>query len=265
MEGQHMDSDSLNGKVAVVTGAGSGIGKAISLTLARNGCAVALAARTESRLRAAQAEIQAFGGTADVFLTDVGVVAQCESLIRDVAARFGRLDILVNNAVGMGEPKAGPSSSPPRLAQVTPEEWDQAYAVTVRGAFILSKQAIPYLSKQPRAFIVNIGTQATRRCQKGAGVYVATKNALRGMSVVLSKELRETTGIRVHMVHPGATNSQMAMAMMTGASRPDLLGAKWIDVQEIADVVLFLVTRTGNGMIDEIYVRREDADYWCFS
>lgn len=254
----------LSGKVALVTGGGSGIGKAISLTLAKNGAALALAGRAESRLRTVQAEIERLGGTADVFPTDVGDVSQCVSLVQRVVKRFERLDILVNNAVASPRASDALPSLPKPLADVSPDEWDMAYAVTVRGTFMLCRESIPYLKQQPRAFIVNIGTQATRRCQEGAGVYVATKQAVRGMSIVLSKELRKTTGIRVHLVHPGGTNTNLLTDMLKAGDRPDLVGSKLISPQEIADTVLFLVTRTGNGMIDEIYVRREDATYFCF-
>jgi NAD(P)-dependent dehydrogenase (short-subunit alcohol dehydrogenase family) len=260
-----MTSGPLSGKVALVTGGGSGIGKAISLTLAKNGAAVALVARKVERLKAAKAEIEAFGGTAEVFLADIGDVSQCVGAVRDAVARFGRLDILVNDAAALGDRSGRKGIGPQPLAETTAEDWDWAYSVTVRGTFMMCKEAIPHLSKQPRAFIVNIGTVSTRKAEKGNGIYTATKNAMRGMSVVLSKELRETTGIRVHIVHPGVTRTGIVTDTDVGTHRPDLVGAKLVAPEEIADVVLFLVTRTGNGMIDEIYVRREDAPYWCFS
>jgi len=136
------------------------------------------------------------------------------SLVQRVVKRFERLDILVNNAVASPRASDALPSLPKPLADVSPDEWDMAYAVTVRGTFMLCRESIPYLKQQPRAFIVNIGTQATRRCQEGAGVYVATKQAVRGMSIVLSKELRKTTGIRVHLVHPGGTNTNLLTDML---------------------------------------------------
>jgi len=83
--------------------------------------------------------------------------------------------------------------------------------------------------------------------------------------IIMSKELRKTTGIRVHIVNPGGVSSErFQSAIDSGVTRPDLVGAKMIAPQEIADAVLFLVTRQGNGMIDEVSVRREDADYYCY-
>src|SRR5512136_2427313 len=94
-----MEGKPLSGKVAIVTGAGSGIGQATALTLARAGAAVALAGRREPRLRATKAEIEALGGVGAVFQTDIGIRDQCKALLKSTVDRFGRLDILVNNAV----------------------------------------------------------------------------------------------------------------------------------------------------------------------
>ncbi len=260
-----MEGKPLTGKVAIVTGGGSGIGKAIALTLGGSGASVAVAGRTESRLRATKAEIEAMGGTAEVFRTDIGNVAQCQALVKGAVERFGRLDVLVNNAVYQAaNATRGEGSNPLALEEVTPEEWDRAFAVTVRGTFTMCREAIPHMRKLDRAFIVNIGTVATKTCLKKSGVYVACKSAIRGLSIVLSKELRETSGIRVHLIHPGGTGSEHFAGMIQAGARPDLVGVKLMPPQEIADVVLFLVTRTGHGTIDEVYVRREAAGYWCF-
>src|SRR4030042_2339287 len=98
-----MENTPLSGKVAIVTGAGSGIGKATALTLGQAGAAVALAGRREQRLRSTQAEIEALEGTAEVFPTDIGDIGQCKALVQGAVERFGRLDILVHNAVYLPE------------------------------------------------------------------------------------------------------------------------------------------------------------------
>jgi NAD(P)-dependent dehydrogenase (short-subunit alcohol dehydrogenase family) len=260
-----MEGKPLQGKVAIVTGAGSGIGKATALTLAQAGAAVALAGRRETRLRATKAEIDALGGTGEVFQTDIGDRDQCKALVKGTVDRLGRLDILVNNAVYQPEgAKGGESQTRHTLDEVTPEEWSKAFAVTVHGTFTMCYEAIPYLRQQERAFIVNIGTMTIKTTLRGAGVYIACKSALRGMSIVMSKELRENSGIRVHLIHPGGTGSERFADMIQAGARPDLLGAKLMPPQEIADVILFLVTRTGLGTIDEVFIRREKAEYWCW-
>lgn len=252
----------LDGQVAIVTGAGSGIGRAISLALAQSGAAVALAGRTESRLRAVEEQIRALGGVAAAFPTDIADVTQCAALVSSVVERFGRLDILVNNATATYQGDMKPANW---LMDAQLGEWEQAFAVNVRAPFVLCREAIPHLSRQERGFIINIGAIGTRFCYPGMGIYAATKNAARAMMIVLSKELRDKTHIRVHIVNPGGVSTEKFMGAIEGGKvRPDLKGAKMVEPREIAEAVVFLVTRQGNGVIDEISVRREDASYYCY-
>jgi len=130
-----MQEKPLQGKVAIVTGAGRGIGRSIALTLARNGARVSLAARTEAELQAVRSEIGAFGGQAASFPTDVSDESEVISLVRNTVERFGQLDILINNA-GIGI--FGP------LVETTTEQWDRIMAINARGPFLLCREAIPY-------------------------------------------------------------------------------------------------------------------------
>lgn len=248
-----LTEDSMRGKVAIITGAGRGIGRAVALTLARNGAKVMLAARTDSQLREVQEEIQSFSGTAEYLTVDMVDERQISSLVQATIEKFNRIDIVINNA-GIG------SNMP--LAELTTEEWDNVMAVNARGPFILCREAIPYLIRQDRAFIVNIASVGARRCYTNNGAYVASKHALRSMSIVLSKELRNTN-IRVHVVNPGGVISSMLEEMME-SGRPDLKEAKLVSPQEVADAILFLVTQQGNAAIDELSIRRVDSSYWCY-
>jgi 3-oxoacyl-[acyl-carrier protein] reductase len=250
-----MEQQPLAGKVAIVTGAGSGIGRATSITLARNGGAVAIAGRRESLLQEVQQEIEGFGGKAAVFPADVADVAQCVALVQGAVERFGRLDILVNNA-GV----TGTSGRP--LSEVPLEMLEYQWAVNVRAPFVLTKEAIPHLKRHERAFIVNIVSMAARRHYVTSGAYVATKNALRSMSIVWSKELRANTGIRVHIINPGGVITAPMERSIADGRRPDLKTAKMMVPQDMADIVLFFVTREGNMMIDEVSPRRVDAAYF---
>jgi 3-oxoacyl-[acyl-carrier protein] reductase len=144
-----MQDKLLDGKVAIVTGASRGIGRAVALTLARNGANVSLAARTETQLEALRSEIAAFSGAAAVFPTDVGREEDVIALVRCTVEQFGRLDIVVNNA-GFG--MFGP------LETITVEQWDLLVAVNARGAFLLCREAIPYLRRQELSFIVNVSS-----------------------------------------------------------------------------------------------------------
>jgi len=238
----------LEGKVAIVTGAGRGIGRYIALTLTHHGARVALAARTEAELEAVRAEIEALGGQATSFPTDVSRETDVMSLVRHTAGHFGRLDIVVNNA-GIGI--FGP------LAETTTDAWDQIMAVNARGPFLLCREAIPYLKQHPPAFIININSVVGLKGYANQAAYSASKHAVMGMTSALAKEVQRD-GIRVHAICPGVVDTQLG-----GEARPDLDRSVLMQPQEIADIVLFLVTRHGNAVIDEIQVRRAASTPWA--
>jgi 3-oxoacyl-[acyl-carrier protein] reductase len=243
-----MESRSLDGKAALVTGAGRGIGRSIALALARNGARVMLTARTEAELLAVEAETAALGGQAGVFPADVSREADVIALVQRAAERFGRLDILVNNA-GIGS--FGP------LAETTTEQWDRIMAVNARGPFLTCREAIPYLRRQPRSFIINIASVVAVKGYVHQAAYAASKHAVLGMSKALAKEV-QPDGIRVHVICPGGVDTELA-----GQARPDLDRSVLIQPDEIADLVIYLVTRQGNAVVDEIHVRRVSAMPWA--
>jgi 3-oxoacyl-[acyl-carrier protein] reductase len=238
----------LAGKTAIVTGASRGIGRCIALTLAHAGANLALAARTPNELAAVVGEIEASDGTAATFPTDICVEADVISLVERTLVRFSRLDIVVNNA-GMGIFKP--------LVDTTAGEWDQIMAANARGPFLLCRAAVPYLRRQPRSTIVNIASVVAIKGYANQAAYAASKHALYGMSKALAREV-QSDGIRVHVVSPGGVDTELS-----AQARPDLDRAGLITPQEVADIVLFLVTREGNAVIDEINVRRQGATPWA--
>ncbi len=259
-----MELKPLLGKVALITGGGSGIGKAIALKFAENGASIALDGRTLSRLESVKDIIEGQGGEADVFPIDVSEPAGCIALVKSVVERFGRLDILVNNAT-FTDRSGNTHKEPQYLWETQTEPFDNSFKVNVLAPFILSREAIPHMKKQKIGYIINIGTSKSRNLTTGGFQYSATKNAMRGMSITLSKEIRQEADIRVSVLHPGGTGSEWFMAILQERTdRPDLIGSKIITPEEIADAALFLATRTGNGVVDEFGVRRQDAPYWCF-
>jgi 3-oxoacyl-[acyl-carrier protein] reductase len=243
-----MQDKLLDGKAAIVTGASRGIGRAVALTLARNGAGVSLAARTETQLKELESEIATFGGEAAVFPTDVGREEDVIALVRDTVERFGRLDVLVNNA-GLG--LFGP------LETTTAEQWDLLMAVNARGPFLLCREAIPYLRQQESSFIVNVSSVVGYRGYVNQSAYGASKHALLGMTKALAKEVQKD-GIRVHAICPGGVDTDLVRD-----ARPDLDPAVLMQPQEIADIVLFLVTRRGNAVIDQVNVRRAASTPWA--
>lgn len=243
-----MEDRSLEQRVAIVTGAGRGIGRSIALALARKGARVALAARTVADLSRVQAEIEGLGGEAVSFPTDVQRESEVAALVRDAVATFDRLDIVVNNAgKGVFRP----------LAETTTEQWDQIMAVNARGPFLLCREAIPYLRQQPLSFVVNIASVVGVKGYINQAAYSASKHALLGMSKALAKEV-QGDGIRVHVLLPGGVDTEMV-----SRSRPDLERSMLMHPDEIADLVVFLVTRRGNAVIDEIQVRRSSSTPWA--
>lgn len=243
-----MQEKALGAQVAIVTGASRGIGRSTALALARNGAYVSLAARTEVRLRAVQSEIEASGGQAASFPTDVSCEAEVAHLVHGTVERFGRLDIVVNNAgIGIFEP----------LAETTTEQWDRIMAVNARGPFLLCRAAIPFLERQRQSFIVNIASVVGVKGYENQAAYTASKHALMGMTKALAREVQKA-GIRVHAICPGGVDTPMA-----NLARPDLDRSVLMQPDDIADIVLFLVTRRGNAVIDEIQLRRAKSTPWA--
>lgn len=234
----------LEGQVALVTGASRGIGRAIAVELAREGANVALAARNRARLLVVQREIAAVGGQASAFAADVGSEEDAAALVQDTIQRFGQLDILVNNA-GIG--LFGP------LAQTSTADWDRLMATNARGAFLCCRQAIPHLRQREVSFIVNIASVVGHKGYANQSAYSASKHAIGGMSKALAKEV-QADNIRVHVVCPGGVDTDMV-----GDARPDLDRSSLMAPQDVADVVLFLVTRRSNAVIDQVNMRRASS------
>jgi 3-oxoacyl-[acyl-carrier protein] reductase len=243
-----MRKQSLKGKIAIVTGAGRGIGRSIALALSRVGVTVALTARTEKQLLAVQSEIKKSGGRAVSCPADLVDEAAIANVVKSTVKRFGHLDIVVNNA-GMGI--FGP------LAETTTKEWDEVMAVNARGPFLLCRAAIPYLRRSKRPFIISIGSVVSVKGYIDQAAYTASKHALLGMSKSLAKEVQKDS-IRVHAICPGGVDTELVTK-----ARPDLNRAELIHPDEIAEIVIFLLTRCGNAVIDQIDVHRASGTPWA--
>lgn len=243
-----MGTETLDGKVAIVTGASRGIGRAIALRLARNGVRVAMAARTEPDLLALCREIESFGGEGAAIRADMASEPDIKRLVEATVERFSGLDIVVNNA-GIGV--FGPIENTPV------EDWDRAMAVNARGPFLLCREAIPALKQSDgTSWIVNIGSVVSVKGYVNQAVYTASKHALMGMTKVLAQEVQQF-GIRVHMICPGGVDTELI-----ARARPDLDRTDLIRSDELADIVMFLLTQSGTAVIDEVNVRRATSEPW---
>jgi NAD(P)-dependent dehydrogenase (short-subunit alcohol dehydrogenase family) len=233
----------LTGRVAIVTGGGRGLGRAMSLGLASVGAKVVATGRTESDLRSVVDEIEAAGGEALAVVADVGNLDDGARIIAATVERFAGIDILVNNAV-----EAGFSM----VAQLTSELWDRAYNVNVKGPVFLCNAALPYLERSSHAAIVNVVSPAMWIGGPNMALYRATKSALWGMSVVMSKEWGPK-GVRVNGLAPGpfeTTNS--ARQGRENAVRNATLFKRIATFEEIVPPLLYLVSDASKFMTGSI-------------
>jgi 3-oxoacyl-[acyl-carrier protein] reductase len=237
----------LDTKVALVTGGGRGIGRAISLALGAEGATVVIAARTTDTLADAAELIRRAGGRAEPVVTELADEESIRALVRTTRERFGRLDILINNA--------GITHSA-RLEETRTEDLDRCWTINARAPFLMCREALPLLRKSEAATIVNISSVVGVKGYPLQSAYTASKHALRGMSIALAEELRGTN-IRVHVICPGGVDTDMV-----GSVRPDIKKDELIGPQEIAELVLYLVTHRGNAVVDELHIRRATAAPW---
>lgn len=184
----------LDGKVALVSGVGPGLGRATALALARDGATVALAARTEVNLREVAAEIAAGGGRALPVPANVADAEQCRGAVETVAAELGGLDILVNSAF------RGPSYRSFEESDLA--RWRKVFDVNVFGALHLTHAALPHLKDRGGGSIVFVNSMSARKIRHGEGDYASSKAALLTAVQVLAKELGRYQ-IRVNSVVPG--------------------------------------------------------------
>jgi 3-oxoacyl-[acyl-carrier protein] reductase len=237
----------LDGKVALVTGGNRGIGRAIALALGHEGAAVVLAARSAEALAEAAELVRRAGGRAEPVVTELASEDSIRNLVRVTEQKFGKLDIVVNNA--------GVTHSA-RLDETRTEDLDRCWAINARAPFILCREALPLLKKAQAGYIVNISSVVGVKGYPLQSAYTASKHALRGMSISLAEELRGTS-IRVHVLCPGAVDTGMV-----GNVRPDIRKEDLIGPDEIAELVLYLVTHRGNAVVDELHIRRAEAAPW---
>lgn len=190
----------LNGQVALVTGGGRGLGRAICLALAREGARIAPLARGEDDLQETSAVVHALGGEALPLIASVADYEAMEAAIGRVVDHWGRLDVVVNNA-GVIAPIA-------RVAEADPAAWRDNVTINLIGPFNACRAALPYLLRQGSGCIVNVSSGAARRPITAWSAYCAAKAGLDHFTRVLVEETRGT-GVRVNAVYPGVVDTRM--------------------------------------------------------
>lgn len=244
---------SIQDKIVAVTGAGRGIGRATALHLAARGARLVLGARNERELATVADEITASGGQAVFCVTDVTRRSDLEALVSLACERFGRLDVIVNNA------GIGPIS---RFDALRVEDWDAMIDVNLRGTLYGIAAALPLFDQQQNGHVVNVLSTAGIKIVPTMGVYAATKNALR----TATEALRQESGrhLRVTEVSPGFIDTSFADASITD---PDVKaainkrkGELAISPEAIARAIAFAIEQPGDVEIGSIVVRPTAQD-----
>ncbi len=245
--------DTLQEKIAIITGASSGIGEATARALAGAGARVVLAARRGDRLEALRAAIEGNGGTALVVTTDVTDRGAVEALAGRTLEAFGRIDILINNAGVM-------LLSPIRALKV--DEWDHMLAVNVHGALYCIAAVLPAMLEQGSGHVVNVSSVAGRRPMPSGTIYSATKFALRAVSQGMHLELSSSDKIRVTDIEPGVVDTELA-DHITDEETGRRFKENWKDkdalgADDIAQAILYAVGAPERVNVNEILVRPTD-------
>jgi hypothetical protein len=245
-------STGIDGRVALVTGASSGIGEATAEALADGGARVALAARREGELQALADRIEADGGEALVVPTDVTDDAQIEEMIETTVEEFGRLDVLVNNAgVMLLEP----------LAEADPANLQQMVEVNLLGLMKATHAALPVMLEQGSGHIVNISSVAGREASQTASGYNATKFGVNGFSEAVRKEVTDE-GIRVTVVEPGYVETELQehipseMVKERAAEMAEQMEV--LQSEDIARAVRYAVAQPQHVSVNELLIRPTD-------
>ena len=226
---------SLNGQVAVITGASRGIGRAIALKLSAAGAAVVVTATTVEGAKRTADEIVASGGKALALKVDVSVASEVEALFKEAVSAFGRLDILVNNA---GITKDG------LLLRMKEADWDAVMDVNLKGAFNCTREAAKLMSKARYGRIVNVSSVVGEMGNPGQANYCASKAGMIGLTKSVSKELARRN-VTVNAVAPGFIETDMTQELSEKtreALQEQIPMGRLGSGDDIASAVLFLVS-----------------------
>jgi len=236
----------LLGKVAIVTGSSSGIGKAIALRFGEEGASVIIAARRDRLCEEVAGQIRRRGGEAVAIATDIMEEQQVEQVVTETVQRFGRLDILVNNAgIGGGG----------RIDETSTSDFDRVIATNLRGTFLCSRAGFRAMRKTGGGTIINIGSVCGVDAWAGTGAYSASKYGIMGLTKALADEGRDL-GIKASVICPGGVADELVDATPQAIEQSGK-----INPFDIAETAIFLATLGPNSVVHQIVVDRLGADW----
>lgn len=241
-------NNNIQGKVVVITGASSGLGEATARLLSAEGALVVLGARREERLKALADELTKGGGKVLAIATDVTKRDQVKHLVDEAVKKFGRIDVIINNAGLM------PQSL---LERLLVDEWDRMIDVNIKGVLYGIAAALPYMKQQKSGHIINVSSVAGHKIRPGATVYAATKHAVRALSEGLRMEVKPYN-IRTTIISPGAIDTELPNTITdpeTAQRINQFYKDNAIPADSFARTVLFAMSQPENVDINEILFR----------
>ena len=233
-------------KVAIITGASRGIGRALALKMAEEGFVVANIARNTEDLASLKNEISENGGTARSFPLDISNEDQVNDAVSKIIDEFGRIDVLVNNA-GFGVFK--------HADQLSADEWSTVMDVNAKGTFLLSKAVIPHMKKAGRGHIIGVATDVSKRVIENGSLYCASKYAQDAFLGALRKEVRKDN-IKVSTIYPGLVDTYFH-----GKSTGDDTQTEFLNPSDVANAVVYIATAPAHVVIDELMIHPISQEY----
>jgi NADP-dependent 3-hydroxy acid dehydrogenase YdfG len=244
----------LSGRVALVTGASSGIGEATAVALAEAGAAVAMGARRRDRLEGLAERLTGAGAKVVALDLDVTDEASCRDAVARTRSELGGLDVLVNNA---GVMLLG------TIVGADPEDWRRMLDTNVLGLMYMTHAAIDGLLEQGSGDVVNISSTAGRTARAGAGVYNASKWAVNAFSESLRQEVT-ARGVRISLVEPGAVETELRSHITQpeakAAAQKHTAGMRPLQPEDIARAIVYVVTQPAHVAVNEVLVRPTDQE-----
>jgi NADP-dependent 3-hydroxy acid dehydrogenase YdfG len=239
----------LTGKIAIITGASSGIGEATALALSKAGAKVAIGARRTDRLELLKSQIEKNGGQVFMQKLDVTKKSECDSFVENVVKKWGTVDILINNAGLM------PLSF---FKNLKISEWDQMVDVNIKGVLYCTAAVVPHLIAKKSGHIVNISSVAGRIVFPAGSVYCATKHAVAAFSEGLRQEFSVRSNIRVTCIEPGVVETELNNTITDQSLQSFVEAAKKmvaLQADDIANAILYAVESPPHVNVNEILIR----------